>query len=171
MDAGTLVAEAATFTIVGGPRAMDGFGYSLSVSKIKKISLNSASIIVDTGDGQVQRPLGYGMGPVRAFFNTSSLPVVKAPYFHSTQSWLLQQRLSEIRIFFTSAAAGQARIAVYNSNGKVISVLFDGYCPAGPHSVQWSRIAGPGHRRTPGIFFIVGTFNHMPMLRQTIAID
>jgi len=59
---------------------------------------------------------------------------------------------AETRIDFAVAADGPVEIAVYDILGRKISILYDGWCPAGNHSVMWQGTDGSGRPVASGIY-------------------
>jgi hypothetical protein len=58
--------------------------------------------------------------------------------------------VTEIR--FSLPAAGRARLAVYDAQGRLLRELLTGEQPAGPGSVQWDGRDGEGRPVASGIY-------------------
>lgn len=57
-------------------------------------------------------------------------------------------------VAFTLAAAGRARVDVYDARGARVATLADGVRPAGAHVIAWRGSDDAGHRVAPGVYFV-----------------
>ena len=62
---------------------------------------------------------------------------------------------AEVTIPFTIAAAGPARLTVYNLMGQSIRVLADGWTEAGVHRVRWDGRTAAGAAAASGVYWAV----------------
>ena len=62
---------------------------------------------------------------------------------------------AEVTIPFTIAAAGPARLTVYNLMGQSIRVLADGWTEAGLHQVRWDGRTAEGTEAASGVYWAV----------------
>lgn len=59
----------------------------------------------------------------------------------------------ETRVEFRVPAAGRVSVHVFDVTGRVVSALFDGDAPAGPHELAWSGADARGRQVAPGVYF------------------
>ncbi|MBN1620729.1 T9SS type A sorting domain-containing protein [candidate division WOR-3 bacterium] len=60
----------------------------------------------------------------------------------------------ETNIYFTLPEEGDVRISVYDISGRSVSVLTDGFRPAGTYSLLWKGEDGEGKLLSSGVYFI-----------------
>ncbi len=56
-------------------------------------------------------------------------------------------------ISFEVAEAGDASLRIYDSAGRLVAVLVDGFTEAGAHRVTWDGRDADGRRASPGVYF------------------
>jgi hypothetical protein len=61
------------------------------------------------------------------------------------------------RIEFNLPEAAQARLDVFDVNGRHVAGLFDGVLPAGPQAVEWGGETARGRRASAGVYYGVLT--------------
>lgn len=170
--AGASVAAIDTMQIHGGPASSMMFGVSVPIAKIKKITVNPYTIIIDTGDAAITRPIGGGNGPVRVHFISSSPAIRDIPRVGKISEDLrARKHASWVNVVFSTVSPGDARVTVYNSDGKIVRELLAGFCAAGRHELVWDGAALSGQPAAPGVYFIVGTFNRRAPVRQTVMLE
>ncbi len=65
-----------------------------------------------------------------------------------------------LTIEYANAESGNVTIQVFNSLGKVVNTLVNGYHTAGSHHVNWNAIDDSGNKVPEGFYFCRMTFNN-----------
>jgi len=56
-------------------------------------------------------------------------------------------------LFYSMPSAGQARLAIYDVRGRLVSILRSGRFDAGPSRLLWDGRTAAGDRATEGVYF------------------
>jgi hypothetical protein len=71
-------------------------------------------------------------------------------------------------IRFTLAEAGEARLGVYDTTGRLVAVLLDGYAGAGTTAIEWDGRNQGGHPVASGVYFYRLTVNGFSSTRKML---
>jgi hypothetical protein len=58
-----------------------------------------------------------------------------------------------MRLGFTLAEPGQAHLAIFDTSGRLVKTLADGWQAAGTQQLEWDGLDANGHSTAPGIYF------------------
>jgi flagellar hook assembly protein FlgD len=74
-----------------------------------------------------------------------------------------------VRVEYTLAAAGDARLSVHDVSGRRVTTLARGPHTAGTHSAAWDGAIHTGQRAAPGVYYAVlefgGELRAVPIVR------
>jgi hypothetical protein len=77
----------------------------------------------------------------------------------------------ETRISFALPVAGEARLALYDARGRLVSTLIEGNLGAGQHVAVWQGTDDAGRRVAPGVYFSVLEAGGELRTRKLILLD
>lgn len=149
---------------VGGRFQLDGIGSNVSVATWDGIHWEQLGTGLDSGPTAIVEHDGavYFGGPFSTAGGKSSFGIARWDELRRAPP-LRTPRLSSARPnpFLATAylslqldGEGVVRVAVYDVNGREISVLEDGFRSAGPHGIRWDGRDRLGKQVPAGVYFI-----------------
>ncbi|MFH1680237.1 MAG: FG-GAP-like repeat-containing protein [Candidatus Eisenbacteria bacterium] len=74
------------------------------------------------------------------------------------------------RIFFEAPEGGRVNVSVYDVSGRIVTVLADGFYPAGRHDVAWDGTDAAGEGVPSGVYFARMTGNGFEAVRKLLLL-